>query len=210
MFTGIVEDIGRVIRTERVAAGALLQVESSLDPASMKPGDSVAVNGACLTVTRIVNGTLSFDVGPETLRATTLGRIGPGHRVHLERALRVGGRLGGHLVTGHVDGVGRLLRRRPVGNNLELEFEAPPEVVPYLVPKGSVAVDGVSLTVNSPSGGRFSVTLVPHTLERTLLGRLREGDRVNLEGDIIGKYVRHFVPGGGGITEDFLSEHGFL
>lgn len=211
MFTGIVEDLGTVVAVRPSRAGLVLAVETALDTATIGLGDSVAVQGACLTVSDVSGRRLAFDVGPETVRATTLGKLRRRQRVHLERALSLGGRLGGHLVTGHVDGVGRVLERRPRGESLELVIEAPAEVVPYLVAKGSLAVDGVSLTVNNPSGRQLMVTLVPHTLERTLLGGLAPGREVNLEADILGKYVRHFVaPGRGGIDEDFLKEHGFL
>jgi len=211
VFTGIIEDIATIAEVRSSASGLVLAVDSNLDTAGIALGDSVAVQGACLTVVEVSGRRLAFDVGPETVRATTLGRSRRGQRVHLERALSLGGRLGGHLVTGHVDGVGRIVERRPRGESLELVIEAPEEVRPYLVAKGSLAVDGVSLTVNDPTADRFAVTLVPHTLERTLLGRLSTGQEVNLEADILGKYVRHFsAPGRKGIDEDFLKEHGFL
>jgi len=212
MFTGIIEDIGTVKALDRQRDSLQLKLESGLPQDELKPGDSLAVNGVCLTLTGISRGRLSVDLSHETLAATTLKSLKPGSRVHLERALAFGGRLGGHLVTGHVDGVGEVVSRTPRGPNLDLEFLAPAGVVSYLIPKGSVAVDGVSLTVNQPSGQRFRVTLVPHTLEQTTLSERRPGDQVNLEADLLGKYVKHFVGGGSsrGIDEEFLARHGFL
>jgi riboflavin synthase len=212
MFTGIIEDIGTVKALDKGRDSIQLKLESGLPPDELKPGDSLAVNGVCLTLTEIAAGLVSVDLSHETLAATTLKDLKPGHRVHLERALAFGGRLGGHLVTGHVDGVGEVVSRTPKGPNLDLVLLAPPEVVLYLIPKGSVAVDGVSLTVNQPAGQRFQVTLVPHTLEQTTLSERRPGDRVNLEADLLGKYVKHFVSGGSGkgIDEEFLAQHGFL
>lgn len=212
MFTGIIEDIGTVEALDGKGDSLALKVKNRLPADDVKPGDSLAVNGVCLTIANVSPGTFTFDLSHETLSVTTLQDCRKGRRLHLERALPLGGRLGGHLVTGHVDGVGEVVSRTPRGQNLDLVLLAPAGVVPYLVPKGSVAVDGVSLTVNDPAGLRFRVTLVPHTLDRTILSGLRPGDRVNLEADLLGKYVRHFVSGaaGRGIDEQFLGEHGFL
>jgi len=212
LFTGIVEDIGTLSRIEKRPAGLALGIRCALELSSVEAGDSLAVDGVCLTVTRKNQGELEFDVSQETVSATTLGQLRQGDRVHLERALALGARLGGHLVTGHVDGVGQILDRTPRGQNLDLTVLAPPEVSPFLVPKGSVAISGVSLTINEPRGDRFRVTLVPHTLLKTRLAGLKPGDPLNLEADIIGKYVRHWMQGGSGsrIDTDFLAEHGFL
>jgi riboflavin synthase len=214
MFTGIVEDIGQVLEVRRRDEGRGLVLGSGLPTGEIRPGDSVAVDGVCLTATHVAPGRIEADVGPETLTRTSLGLLQAGARVHLERALALGARLGGHLVLGHVDGLGEVLARRARGDSLELELAAPEAVRPFLVSKGSVAVDGVSLTVNEPSGGLFWVTLVPHTLSHTTLGERRPGAKVNLESDILGKYVRHFVsPGAGagqGVDERLLREHGFL
>ncbi len=220
MFTGIIEDIGRLLTTRHKPDGLVLRLGTGLPLDEVRLGDSIAVNGACLTVTAKDTGWFEADVSHETLQATTLGHLAGGARVHLERALALGDRLGGHLVTGHVDGIGRLTGRTERGDGLDLVIQAPPEVTPTLVPKGSVAVDGVSLTVNQPGGGAFRVTLVPHTLGQTLLAERQPGDRLNLEGDILGKYVQHFVAGmatggadgpqgGSRIDEAFLAEHGF-
>lgn len=211
MFTGLVEEVGRVEELLRGEGEAALRVRGALFLDSVRVGDSLAVDGACLTVSALAGEVSTFDLGPETRERTTLQFARPGDRVHLERALSFGGRLGGHLVSGHVDGMGEILSRTSRGRNLELLIRAPRELACYLVPKGSVAVDGVSLTVNQPRGGLFVVTLVPHTLSKTVLGERRVGARVNLEGDILGKYVRHFAGGGAaGIDERFLAEHGFL
>jgi riboflavin synthase len=214
VFTGIVEDIGRLIALRRVTDGLRLKLGCGLDLSAVAVGDSIAVDGVCLTVTGKDRGWFEADVGHETLAATTLGRLQPGARVHLERALAFGDRLGGHLVTGHVDGLGELVERQARGAGLDLVLWAPAAVQPYLVPKGSVAVDGVSLTVNQPAADRFRVSLVPHTLTGTRLGERAVGERLNLEGDILGKYVRHFASGlaeqgGSRVDAAFLAEHGF-
>jgi len=153
----------------------------------------MAVNGACLTVTAVRGRRFTLDLSPETLRRTTLARLVPGTRVNLERALRVGDRLGGHLVQGHVDGVGRLEAIRPNGDWLAYRFRAPHALAPYLVEKGSIAIDGVSLTLFSCRGGTFTVALIPHTLAETTLGQRRPGDAVNLEADVLLKHVAAMV-----------------
>ncbi len=212
MFTGIIEDIGTVRALDNQGGSPALSVESRLPADELKLGDSVAVNGVCLTVSDMSKSMFTVDLSHETLSSTTLQYCMLGHRLHLERALTLSGRLGGHLVTGHVDGVGEVISKTSRGRNLDLVLLAPSAVVPYLVSKGSVAVDGVSLTVNDPNGQRFQVTLVPHTLDQTTLAERKPGDRVNLEADLLGKYVRHFASGhsGRGIDEQFLLEHGFL
>lgn len=213
MFTGLIEDTGRVTAFERRAQAALLQVSTSLPQEEIAIGDSVAVNGACLTVTRKSDGVLTFDVSPESLSATTLGSLASGSMVNLERAMRLGDRMGGHIVTGHVDAIGRLVRTNEVSGNHVLEFALPAESSRYLVAKGSVTINGISLTVNSVTQGGFSVNIIPHTLTATTLHTLRPGDRVNIETDIIGKYVERLIQpwrGGGGLTMKSLAENGFL
>ncbi len=179
-------------------------------------GESIALNGVCLTVVETAEGFFSVEAGAETLARTTVGRWAVGERVHLERALALGDRLGGHLVLGHVDGVGRVKESRAEQGGWLLEIEAPPEVEPFLLPKGSVAVDGVSLTVNRVEGDRFSLFLIPETLKRTTLPQLKVGAEVNLEADILGKYVArllgraHELPGvKPGITIEALQAAGF-
>ncbi len=190
MFTGLVESTGVVRSLRRRAGGARLAIESGL--AELSVGESVSVDGVCQTVVSIDGRAFTCDVLPETLRVTTLGSLRPGAIVNLERALAAGDRLGGHIVNGHVDGVGRVTRviRRP----LSIEIAVEPALGRYLVPKGSVAVNGVSLTVGPTArGGRFSVFIVPHTWERTNLSRCRPGSVVNIEVDIIAKYVERIV-----------------
>ncbi len=197
MFTGIVEDLGKV---ESVRAGPggtrRLTFKTSLTLDRLPVGASIAVNGACLTVVAQRPGrpaTLQADIGPETLACTTLGALAAGARVHLERALGLGDPLGGHMVSGHVDGTGQVESVHRQGATLALRLSAPGEIAPYLVKKGSIAIDGVSLTLNRVEGAAFEVLLIPHTLDVTLLGRLRAGDHVNLEADMIAKQVARFI-----------------
>jgi riboflavin synthase alpha subunit len=195
MFTGIVEALGRVGSVETGAAGGRrLQVAVPDEPGwRLGLGESVAVSGVCLTVVEARPGRLAFDLAEETLRVTTLGGVAAGDPVNLERPLRLDTRLGGHLVLGHVDGVGRVTAVRPEGDGARVELEAPAPLRPLLIPKGSVAVDGVSLTVAELEPAAFAIALIPHTLAVTTLGWRRPGDPVNLEMDVIGKYVRGFV-----------------
>ena len=206
MFTGIVEEVGTV----RTASPSQLVVAAARVLEETKKGDSIAVNGACLTVTEVSPDSFSVDVMPETLRRTNLGTLRPGDGVNLERPLAVGGRFGGHFVQGHVDGVGRVLSVTPEKEALLLKFEATQEIMRYIVEKGFIAVDGVSLTVVECNSTSFTVSLVTFTLENTNLGDRRPGDRVNLEVDIIAKYVARLREGGTAITKEFLAEHGFL
>lgn len=213
MFTGLVEETGVLETVQASREGALLALRARLVTGDLQVGDSVAVNGVCLTATAVAPGRFEAAVMPETLRKTTLGKLSPGAPVNLERALALGGRLGGHLVTGHIDGVGTVAARRREGNALLFHFRAPPEVLRYVIPKGSIAVDGVSLTVAAVEGERFSVSLVPHTAAQTSLGRLEPGDAVNLEADLIGKYVEKLLQpraAEGKITMSLLQEKGFL
>jgi riboflavin synthase alpha subunit len=195
MFTGIVEAMGRVGAVERGPRGGRRLAVAVPDQADWRlaPGESVAVSGVCLTVVDVGPGRLAFELAEETLRVTTLGGLGTGDPVNLERPLRLDGRLGGHLVLGHVDGVAEVAAVQAEGEGVRLDVAVPDGLRPLLIPKGSVAVDGVSLTVAALAGDGFGVALVPHTLAVTTLGRRRPGDRVNLEMDVIGKYVRGFV-----------------
>ena len=187
MFTGLIEATGEVTASTSTTGGRRLSVGSPLT-AELKLGDSVAVNGVCLTVVQ-TGAAFNADVGPETLRVTTLGSLEPGALVNLERPLRGDGRMGGHFVQGHIDAIGRIENLRPASDFLWLTVSFPPELARYLVLKGSVAVDGISLTVAGLSGDRFDVQLVPFTVEHTNLKQARIGDGVNLECDMIGKYV---------------------
>jgi riboflavin synthase len=195
MFTGIVEGTGRVV-TLAVApggAGARLEVEAPWPAGTLAAGDSVAVDGCCLTVAAATPTGFAADLVAETLRRTALGRLAAGDRVNLERPLALGGRLGGHLVQGHVDGVARVLERQAAGEGRELRVELPEALARYVVEKGSIAVDGVSLTVAGVGQGWFAVALVPHTLATTTLGERGPGDPVHLEVDVVAKYVERLV-----------------
>jgi riboflavin synthase len=190
MFTGIVEEIGLIAEVTDRAATRRLVVRATIALEGGEIGASVAVSGACLTIVERGDAWLAFDVGPETLARTTLGRLQPGDRVNLERPLRLGAALGGHLVLGHVDGVATVEAVTRVESTARVRIALPgPELEPLLVPKGSVAVDGVSLTIASLAQGAFEMMLIPHTLEVTTLGALRVGQPVNVEADVIGKYV---------------------
>lgn len=194
MFTGIVEAKGTVVAVSRSSGGMRLAVDlAELD--GLRPGDSLAVNGVCLTITGLQSAVASMDVVLETLRRTTLKDLRPGEPVNLERPARPTSLLGGHVVQGHVDAVGRVMARRPHGEGILLEVAAPADVMRYVVPKGSIAVDGVSLTVVSetPGGRGFVVALIPHTLAATTLGRRMVGAPVNLEADVLGKYVERLL-----------------
>jgi len=193
VFTGIVEAVGEIVAIE--AAGDLTHftVAAPGIAADAGVGDSVAVNGACLTVTSARDGTLRFDAVRETLAKTALGDLAVGSRVNLERALLASGRLDGHIVQGHVDGVARVNRVERSGDDVRLFVGCAPEISQLLVPKGSVAIDGVSLTVVGVDAAGFDVALIPLTLEKTTLGALRSGDRVNVEVDVLGKYVRRYL-----------------
>jgi riboflavin synthase len=191
MFTGIVQAVGRIATAQTAADGLKLTLDAgTLDPSDLSVGDSVAVSGCCLTIVAIDQTKLAFDVSAETLRCTArLDRPGP---VNLEKALRLSDRLGGHLVAGYVDGVGivtRFERAASDSENVELEIEAPAELARFIASKGSIAVDGVSLTINAVAGRRFSVNVIPHTLAVTTLGSLASGARVNLEVDMVARYV---------------------
>jgi riboflavin synthase len=195
MFTGIVEGTGTVVALAVAAGGggARLEVEAPFLAGDLRLGESVAVNGCCLTVAEPTSGGFAADLVAETLRRTALGGLAAGDAVNLERPTVLGGRLGGHLVQGHVDGVARVLERTPVGDGEEVKIELPEDLERYVVEKGSIAVDGVSLTVAGVGPGWFAVALVPHTLEVTTLGRRRPGDPVQLEVDVVAKYVERLV-----------------
>jgi len=193
MFTGIVRERGRIAAVDGGGDGIRLVVEAPATAAQASLGDSVAVSGVCLTVVAADNGTLAFDAVPETLRRSSLGDRGPGDSVNLEPALRAGEPLGGHYVQGHVDGVGRVRSAVPEGDGQRVWIDPPPELLRYLVEKGSVAVEGVSLTIAELDERGFAVALVPHTLAETTLGALDSDARVNLEVDVLAKYVERLV-----------------
>lgn len=213
MFTGLIQDVG-VVRSVRPEGGAvLLQVATHL-ASDLVEGDSLAVNGVCLTVTSLdrAGGVAVATAVPETLARSTLGQLQPGARVNLEPALRVGDRMGGHMVQGHVDGIGTVTALERRGPSLEMTVDTAPELLRYVVEKGSIAVEGVSLTVARLTPPQsFTLALIPHTLGATTLEDRRVGDRVNLEVDILAKYVERMLggPAAGGLTLDFLRRHGF-
>ena len=207
MFTGIVEEVGKIISARpgnlTVAAGKVLE--------GIEEGASMAVNGVCLTVTGFDNKSFSVEVMQETLDKTNLGMLKAGDGVNLERPLSLGGRLGGHLVQGHIDDAAMVISVTPRGDSILVGFEAPLRLTAYIVEKGFIAVDGVSLTIVSKDNSSFQVSLVGYTRQHTILGKLRVGGLVNLEADIIAKYVEQFnQKRSSGITIDFLQEHGFL
>lgn len=207
MFTGIIEEVGKVISAKSgnliIAASDVLQ--------GIEPGGSIAVNGVCLTVTNFNTSSFSVNIMPETLKRTNLGLLRVGDRVNLERPLALGGRLGGHLVQGHVDDTGRVTAVIWNGEAMLIRFEASPEVMRYIVDKGFIAVDGISLTVVTKDTSSFQVSVVDYTRKYTTLGSRQVGDLVNLEVDIMAKYVEQLSQAPStGITVDFLQEHGFL
>jgi riboflavin synthase len=196
VFTGIVEELGEVVALEELGDSARLTVRGPLVTAGASKGDSIAINGVCLTVTGSSDGTFSADVIGETLSRSSLGALGKGSAVNLERPLRLDGRLGGHMVQGHVDGTGTITQRRSSERWDVVRISIPPPLARYVVEKGSVAVDGVSLTVSALGGDWIEVSLIPETLARTTLGRKQPGDPVNLEVDMIAKYVERLLSGG--------------
>lgn len=194
MFTGIVETMGRVARLAPRDDGLLLTIETPTALPKIALGESIAISGACMTVVRRAGRRFTVEVSPESMRRTTLGALAVGDAVNVERALRVGDRLGGHIVQGHVDGVGRLREIVPDGKWFLYRFHAPASVARYLVEKGSIAVDGVSLTIFACRGRSFAVALIPHTLEVTTLGLREPGDQVNVEADVMMKHVEALLP----------------
>lgn len=194
MFTGIIEGLG-TIKGIKSGKGKRLAIHADFDLSGTTVGDSIAVNGACLTAIEIQGNRFEVDVSPETVSKTTLGDIRIGERVNLERALQLNARIDGHLVSGHIDGLGVIAQKRTKDNAILIDFTAPDDLRRYLIPKGSVAVDGVSLTINGCHDSGFDVSIIPHTAKVTTIGWKKEGDRVNIETDMIGKYVERFVSG---------------
>jgi riboflavin synthase len=214
MFTGLIEDLGTLVELRRSGDVASITVATALPMAELRLGESIAVNGVCLTVTTFGAHRFTADVSPETLEKTTLSASNRGGRVNLERALRLSDRLGGHLVTGHVDGQARIIEKVRQGNAWRFGFLCDPAIIRQVVAKGSVAVDGISLTVNEVSDHRFDVMIIPHTLEQTTLADRKVGDQVNIETDLIGKYVARLLGADNshpcGVTLDLLAKSGFL
>lgn len=213
MFTGIIIEMGEVLSLSRKGMGASISVRSDIVCRDAVIGDSISINGVCLTVVERKGNILSFDISYETLRSTNLGQLRKGDRVNLEPALRPDGKLGGHFVTGHVDGVGMIKSKEALNDAFKVVISAPEEITGLLVEKGSVAIDGISLTIVDVSDGEFSVVIIPHTAKVTTIGLKKVGDTVNLEADIIGKYVAKFLKKGE-VKEkglmDALTKAGFI
>ncbi|MCB9662679.1 MAG: riboflavin synthase [Alphaproteobacteria bacterium] len=210
MFTGIIEDTGTIAALRPEGEGRRLAIRCALPLAEVGLGDSIAVDGACLTVESVAGDTFEVVAGQETLALTTLGRVAPGRRVHLERALAVGARLDGHLVQGHVDGLGTVVSSEEASETWVLWIDTGEALARYVARKGSLCVDGVSLTVNEVDGTRCRLNIIPHTARVTRLASLEPGDAVNLEVDVLARYVERMLGlGGGGLTWDKLREHGF-
>lgn len=216
MFTGLIEDLGTLRELRREGDAVRLTVATAIPAVELKLGESIAVNGICLTVVAIGGGTFSADVSPETLERTALGEISPGRLVNLERALRLCDRLGGHLVSGHVDAVATIVETVRDKNSVRFTFRLPAVVNRYVAEKGSVAIDGISLTVNAVTAETFGVAVIPHTLAMTTLREKQVGARVNVETDLLARYVARLLEGGGNAPEErrldleFLAKHGFL
>ncbi len=205
MFTGIVEEVGQVTRITPGQQGMTVAISCGTVQEDSRVGDSIMVNGACLTATTVSKDGFTADISPESLRVTTLGALSAGSRVNLERSMALGGRLGGHLVSGHIDGVGTVRSIRAAGESTEIWFDAPKEVVGLSVTKGSIAVEGISLTINKVDAGGFSVMIIPHTATATTLLDIGPGGKVNLEADLIGKYVARLLEGYGAAGAGGLS-----
>ena len=218
MFSGIIEEIGAIQTIHKGLAGAKVSILASLVLDDLKVGDSISVSGACLTASQVGDMGFSVDVSTETLNCTTLGNLPVGTPVNLERAVKLNARMGGHLVTGHVDGIGILRAREQDGNAIQLTVEAPEEIIRYCVPKGSITVDGISLTINAVSERSIALAIIPHTAKVTTMGLKQIGDPVNLESDLIGKYVERLLQTSGTLTpkpapvidRDYLQKRGLL
>lgn len=214
MFTGLIETVGELVSIEKKGASGSLTVKTDLPAAEIALGASVAVNGACLTVVRKGGGTLSFDVSPETIDRTAFRNLRSGAPLNLERAMRLSDRLDGHLVSGHVDCVAQVTERREVSGNLVFSFRIPVAYAKYIAAKGSVAIDGISLTVNEAGPDNFSVNVIPHTAAKTTLIHKRVGDEVNIETDLICRYLERLLAGrdlkGGGVSLELLAKNGFM
>ena len=221
MFTGIIEGLGTVSAVRPGGQGKRLAVEADFDLNQTKIGDSICVSGACLTAVKIDSRHFEVDISPETLQMTTFDQAKVGQRVNIERALRLSDRIDGHLVSGHIDGVGKIRQRETLGNAIIVTIEVPESLTGYMINKGSVAVDGISLTINTCAAGSFSISIIPHTAKLTTIGFKNKGDPVNIETDMLGKYVERFMsarPGrnsaetekGTMIDKEYLLKMGFL
>lgn len=217
MFTGIIQSVGKIAVLDAGGGDARVRIAcGKLDMSEVNTGDSIAVSGVCLTVVEHSAAGFTADVSGETLSRTTLGRLHTGDAVNLEKALTLSTPLGGHLVSGHVDGVGVVVNRREVARSVQFRIKAPETLAKYIAEKGSVCVDGVSLTINAIHGAEFEVNIVPHTLTETTLGTIKEDSEVNLEVDVVARYLERLMLGklaahsGSEITREFLAQHGFI
>ncbi|TSK08474.1 MAG: riboflavin synthase [Geobacter sp.] len=214
MFTGLIETVGELVSIERRGASGSLTVKTALPLDEIRIGDSIAINGACLTVVRKGGGAVTFDVSPETIDRTAFKNLKSGSPLNMERAMRLSDRLDGHLVSGHIDCVATVTERREVAGNIVFSFRFPAEFAKYIAAKGSVAIDGISLTVNSVGPDSFSVNIIPHTASKTTLLQKRAGDEVNIETDLLCRYLERLLAGReareGGVTLDLLAKNGFM
>ena len=211
MFTGIIEETGVIGRIRRGSASAVLTIQAEKVLEGTKAGDSIAVNGVCLTVTGLGHGWFEADVMHETLNRSALRTLRPGSRVNLERAMPADGRFGGHIVAGHVDGTGQIIRIKTDDNAVWYTIQTEQKIMRYIVEKGSIAIDGISLTVAETGDNWFSVSIIPHTMRETILQEKNQKDLVNLENDVIGKYVEKLMqPKSGNVTMELLRENGFF
>ncbi len=220
MFTGIIQALGTVGRLQAVGGDMRLTIHTGkLDMSDVQLGDSIAINGVCLTAVALTDSSFSADVSAETLSLTSLGQLGQGSQVNLEKALTLNTRLGGHLVSGHVDGLGEVVSRHDDARSVRFSLRAPDNLAKYIATKGSICVDGTSLTVNRVEGAVFELNIIPHTLQETVMGSYRAGSKVNLEVDVIARYLErlllgeqaaHALPSASNITEAFLAENGYM
>jgi len=212
MFTGIIEDIGIIANINKMSGRWEISLKTALQPATIKEGDSISVDGVCLTATKLSSNIFLVDASLETLQRTTLKDKKTSQKVNLERAMSADGRFGGHLVTGHVDGVGTIVEKRKEGDSVRLVIEVSPSLARYIVGKGSIAIDGISLTVNEQRDNIFTVNIIPYTVSRTTIGEKNLRDAINIETDIIGKYVESFLTKdkSKSMDMDFLYRHGYI
>ncbi|ODN66719.1 MULTISPECIES: riboflavin synthase [Methylophaga] len=212
MFTGIIAAVGQLKSLQSVGGDIRLHIDSAkLDLNDVKLGDSIAVNGVCLTVVEMASRSLQFDVSQETLQRTSLGQLKTGSEANLEKALAVGDRLGGHMVSGHVDGLGEVISKTASARSWQYKIKVPAELERYIAEKGSITIDGVSLTVNGVFDGGFDINIIPHTLEETIIKHYQTGTKVNLEVDLIARYLERLLPQtGSNISRDFLTQHGYI
>lgn len=216
MFTGIIEEVGSIERIKQTGNAILMTIASKKLLEDVKLGDSIAVNGVCLTVTSFDKGSFTVDVMPETVKATSLKQLSRGSNVNLERAMAAGGRFGGHFVSGHVDGIGEVIKKQKQDNAIYYEIEVSEALRNYIIMKGSIAIDGTSLTVFGVTDTSFTISIIPHTISETIIGAKGQGDIVNIECDMVGKYIEQFIERRfesktqkSTLTTSFLEEHGF-